>query len=382
MEYDVVIVGAGPAGSSAAREAAKRGISVLVLEEHPEIGLPIQCGEGLTACEMERAGLSPNSSWVLHRSPGSALVVPDGRKIISSEPVYSIDRAAFDRHFAEMAKRDGAIFKTDHRVISIKAGNGKWEIRVRTGNTEFSVFSKLIIGADGPVSIVGRTFGAYKRRKTVVGVGYNVSHAEIDDMYHFFFSSVWPGGYAWIFPRGDSYNIGVATSSRNPISLLREFAGEHGIRIDGRFTSGVIPAGFEMNFYSMVKDGAGLMLAGDSAGLTHPITYGGIYPALMSGRMAGRTAAEGIVSGNMSSTLKYDRMLRRGDFYVRNPDRVNRAIYSFSDDDFNLLADIADGRSLREINQPLAAMRLLFGGNLKVLRKISRIRGALFDALC
>ena len=382
MEYDVVIVGAGPAGSSAAREAAKRGASVLVLEEHPEIGLPVQCGEGLTECEMTRAGFPSNSSWVLHRSPGSALVVPDGRRIISTAPVYSINRAAFDRHLADMARRDGAVFKTGHRVVSIKAGNGRWEIRARTGNTEFSVSSKLVIGADGPVSIVGRGFGAYKRRKTVVGVGYNVPRAEIGDMYHFFFSSKWPGGYAWIFPRGESYNIGLATSSRNPVSLLRKFAGEQGIRIDGRFTSGVIPAGFEMNFYSLVKDGAGLMLAGDSAGLTHPITYGGIYPALMSGRLAGAIAGDAAVSGGLSPIQRYDRMLKKSDFYVRNPDRVNRAIYSFSDDDFNLRADIANGRSLREVNQPLAALRLLFGGHTGVLRKISEIRSALFDSLC
>jgi len=381
VEYDVAIVGAGPAGSSAALEAAKGGTSVIVLEEHPEVGLPVQCGEGLTLCEMKRAAFSPASSWVLHRSPGSALVVPDGRKIITGEPVYSIDRAAFDRDLMDMAERKGAVLKTGHRVISVAARDGKWVLGVRSGGMDSSLSVGILIGADGPISLVGRSLGAYKGRRTVVGVGYRVSHADVEDLYHFFFSSRWPDGYAWIFPRGDSYNIGVATSSRNALSLLREFAGMHGIRIDGRFTSGVIPAGFDMNFYSKVMGGAGSMLAGDSAGLTHPITYGGIYPAIMSGRMAGRLAAVAISEG-IPSILKYDRMLRNSDFYFRNPHRVNEAIYSFSDDDFNLLADIADGRSLSDISPLPTALRLLTTGNIAVLRRLFRVRKALSGLQC
>jgi len=240
----------------------------------------------------------------------------------------------------------------------------------------------LIIGADGPVSVVGRSSGAYKNRRTVVGVGYNVSHADIDDFYHFFFSSKWPDGYAWIFPREDSYNIGLATSSRNPLSLLREFAGEHSIRIEGRFTSGVIPVGFEMNFYSRVKDGTGLLLVGDSAGLTHPITYGGIYPALMSGRMAGAIAGEAIVSGNLSSILKYDKALRGSDFFIKNSNAVNQAIYSFSDAEFNLLKDVVEEKPLSDINQARAVFYLLSRGKLDLLLRIVRIRNALFKELC
>lgn len=382
MEYDVAIVGAGPAGASAALEAAKSGASVIVLEEHPQVGLPVQCGEGLTLCEMKRAGFSSDSSWVLHRSPGSALVVPDGRKIISGEAVYSIDRAAFDRHLMDMAETKGAVLKTGHRVVSVALRDGRWAIGVRSGNTDSSISARILVGADGPVSIVGRSLGAYKTRRTVVGAGYTASHVDIEDLFHFFFSSKWPGGYAWIFPRGDSYNIGVATSSRNAVSLLRQFAGMNGIEMDGRLTSGVIPAGFDMNFYSTVVGGAGVMLAGDSAGLTHPITYGGIYPAVISGRMAGRLAADALISKNISSVLKYGRMLRKSDFFFRNPHRVNEAIYSFSDDDFNLLAGIADGKAISDIAPIPTALRLLATGNITVLRRLFRVRRALSGLQC
>ncbi len=382
MKYDIVVVGAGPAGTSAAAEAAKRGASVIVLEEHSEVGLPIQCGEGFTECEMKRAGFSADSPWVLHRSRGSALVVPSGKRMLSTEPVYSIDRASFDRHLAGEAEKEGALIKTGHRVISAGQSGDGWELKVRSGEREFSVHSALLIGADGPVSVVGRSLGAYLKRKTVVGVGYNVPDASIDDLHHFFFSSKWPDGYAWIFPRGNSYNIGVATSATEPIHLLREFAAEHGIKIEGRFTSGVIPAGYRMAFYSRVFNGAGLLLAGDAAGLTHPITYGGIYPAVMSGRLAGRIAAEALSSGRISDIMRYQGLLRKSDFFVRNAEEVNSAIYSFSDADFNTLGDIVGDAPITDINQGRTALYLILHGKFSLLRRIARIRCALFSGLC
>jgi len=381
VEYDIVVVGAGPAGSSAAHEAVKKGAKVLVLEEHPEIGVPIQCGEGLTECEMKRAGFSPNSRWVVHRSPGSVLVVPNGGRMLSTEPVYSIDRAVFDQELAERAEGEGASFETGQHVVSLRKNAGKWEIRTR-GRDNLSVAAKVVIGADGPVSVVGRTSGAYLTRRTVVGVGYNVPHAEIDDLYHFFFSSKWPGGYAWIFPRGDSYNIGVATFSRNPLKLLREFAAERGIRIEGRFTSGVIPAGFDMKFYSLTDGGASLLLAGDAAGLTHPITYGGIYPAVMSGRLAGRLAGDAVSSGEALPPGRYDRLLRRSDFFVKSAPAVNRAIYSFSDEEFDFLGDLVGDRPISELSQLRAAFRLISSGRWGMMGRLLRIKDALFGGIC
>jgi len=121
-EYDVIIVGAGPAGSSAARYAAEAGASVLLLEKRHEIGIPVRCGEGLQISTFNEEGWDVDSSWARQEIKGSFFHSPSGHKIAAKEDKilgYVLDRRVFDKMVAMTAAKAGADVKTGIRVTEL-----------------------------------------------------------------------------------------------------------------------------------------------------------------------------------------------------------------------------------------------------------------------
>ena len=96
QRYDAVIVGAGPAGGRAGMELAKAGFSTLFLEKRDVVGVPVQCGEGLSAFGLKNAGLAENTAWIRERVKGVRCALPDKTSFLVSIPGYCIDRAKFD----------------------------------------------------------------------------------------------------------------------------------------------------------------------------------------------------------------------------------------------------------------------------------------------
>ena len=126
IETDVLVIGAGPAGSSAARFAAKGGVDVIIIEKKSEIGFPKRCAEGVSKKIFEKLDLEMDPHWVTNEISGVRFVAPDGTDIWLSEDQidlpdagYVLERKVFDKHMAAVAAREGAEIRIKTHAIII-----------------------------------------------------------------------------------------------------------------------------------------------------------------------------------------------------------------------------------------------------------------------
>ncbi|MFN3821284.1 MAG: NAD(P)/FAD-dependent oxidoreductase, partial [bacterium] len=163
-KYDVVVVGAGPAGSMAAKSAAEMGAKVLLLERDPVVGTPVRCGEGISGDNLSRL-IPIQDRWIAARVEGVVIYAPNGTGVTvraDKDIGYVLERALFDRYLAELAAEAGADVLTradvDGLVMEGKAVTGVYYTRLGKRNR---VAAKVTIGADGVESRVGRWAGIH-----------------------------------------------------------------------------------------------------------------------------------------------------------------------------------------------------------------------------
>ncbi len=304
-EIQVAVVGAGPAGSTAAEIAALCGAEVVLVERKSEIGSPVQCGGFLPEAH-ELKSLMPRAHL-----PQALLDIPE-RCILwrtSIQRIYSpsgegkefpvagrvVDRRAFDRFLACRAARAGASV-----IPETKASLSSGELRL-SGRFSRSLWPRVIIGADGPLSTISRSMGNPEKERGIC-LEYEMADVDIDpEATEMYFSARYaPGGYAWIIPLGeDLANVGIGVrasylGSQKLPDLLDRFIQEHPLA--GKMLRcgevmavmrGLVPAGGSARFIQ--KDN--LLLAGDAAGHVMATSGGGIPLAMVAGRIAGEVAA-------------------------------------------------------------------------------------------
>ncbi len=173
LSYDIVIVGAGPAGSTAAKTASDLGVKVLLIEEHPQPGTPVFCGEGVSAQTLIEAGLKPEYPIISQAIRKSKIYTPNGKHIhISNESVqgYIINREIFDKSLTEYAVAAGAELLVNTRAYAVTKSNGVVDgVEAHKHNPQthqiedLHIKAKIVIGADGHASTV---------RKTALGIPY------------------------------------------------------------------------------------------------------------------------------------------------------------------------------------------------------------------
>jgi geranylgeranyl reductase family protein len=305
LTCDVLVVGAGPAGTSAAREAASRGACVIVVERRAVIGVPVQCAEYIPAPLLGELRLRPD--FVVQPLRGMKTVL-NGRTIQEiAAPGYTIHRDIFDQSLAREATKAGAAILLSTGAVSMEGdevllgGKGACPARVR---------AKVILGADGPHSTVGRWI-ASENRNLIPAVQVKVRLDHPMEFTEVFFDDRIYGGYGWLFPKGHEANVGLGMKNRGDgsheigrvlLDLLSSLAGEG--KIKGKpfdFVAGRIPAEAQRAIAA-----GNILLAGDAAGHTHPITGAGILQAVMGGRMAGKWAARAVESGDMGDLANYE----------------------------------------------------------------------------
>ncbi len=236
-EYDVIVVGAGPAGSAAARHAALGGASVLMLEKDRDIGVPVRCAEGVSHAGLAAVVDDIDPRWIENRISRVMFYSPSGLEVeLHFEQIgYIINRKLFDYDLARRAADAGAEILTKAYVCDLLKNDGRVSgVRFKSLGKTFSVAAKVVIGADGVESRVGRWAGLKTRTKLsdietcaqFVARGVDVSNEHL----HLFFSQrLAPQGYLWIFPKGDGVaNVGLGISGeagrrRPPIDYLQEF---------------------------------------------------------------------------------------------------------------------------------------------------------------
>ncbi|MCJ7816327.1 MAG: NAD(P)/FAD-dependent oxidoreductase, partial [Candidatus Aenigmarchaeota archaeon] len=217
--YDVLVIGAGPAGSSAAMAAAKAGLKVLVVEKRAEIGSPKRCGEGLSKSALERMGLEKDDSWVSRTVLGASAYAPNGKKITvdyKGPEGWVIERKIFDKWLAKKAVDAGAkvLAKTD--AVSLIKKDGKVSgVTLESSGKRWNVQAKIVIAADGVESKIAREAGIDTTLRLVdvaSGVQFEMAGVDIDpDRIELYFGNeIAPAGYAWIFPKGkNEANVGI-----------------------------------------------------------------------------------------------------------------------------------------------------------------------------
>ena len=320
QEYDVVVVGGGPAGSITARTAAEKGLYVLLIEKRQEIGDPVRCGEGVSRDTILQF-IDIDPCWVSAEVEGARVFAPDGTLIPmgqdSSKPGLVLERKIFDRALAKSAIKAGAemCVKTSATGLLRKDGfiTG---IKARSFGEDFEIRSKIVVGADGIESKVGRWAGidtALKLKDIETCAQFLMTGIDINPNFCDFFvgNTIAPGGYAWVFPKGkNTANVGIGvvgsrTNEMRPIDCLNKFIKER--FPDGKAIElivGAVPLSGPID--KTVTNG--LLLVGDAARQSDPITGGGIYNALRCARIAGNVIAEAVARKDYSKKMlnKYE----------------------------------------------------------------------------
>lgn len=315
--YDVIIVGGGPAGLSSAKSCAEHDLKTLLIEEHPAIGTPVQCGEALARFVFEDLGMKPVGNEIKKIK----IFSPNKKKaeIIFPEPstFLVIERKRFEKDLAVKIANLGVNIITKTRAVDVIKKNGfvKGVVLERLGG-KMVVNSKIVIAADGPVSGIARKAGLkiYSEPKRFDSCAqFQMANIKIEkNIAEMYFGNFAPGGYVWIFPKDDGFaNIGIGINGgegKKALDHLRDF-----IEKDERLKNGSI---IEMNVGIVPVGGVikkmvsnGLIVIGDAARMVNPLTGGGMRFAFRAGEIAGKIASDAIRNNDFSEKklLEYEK---------------------------------------------------------------------------
>lgn len=386
--YDVVVVGAGPAGSITAKKAAEHGLDVLLIERNQEIGVPVKCAEGVSK-EIKKF-VTPDKRWICAEAKGANIYSPDGTKVVmggeSMEEVgYVLERRIFDKFLASEAARAGAEVSVKTEAYGLIKENGYAKgVYVRGMDENKRISARVVVGADGVESRVGRWAGIDTRlspHNICVGAEYLMCNIEVNRDYSEFFvgSEIAPKGYAWVFPKGgDCANVGVGIGGdtsgekHRAIDYLKAFARDK--FPEGKVVAemyGAVPLSGPLN--ETVADG--LILVGDAARQVNPITGGGITYAMHAGEMAGDVIAEAVQENDVSkkNLMEYDRRWRK-EFGKRLDTGLKGKEFCFnlSDEDLNTLAHSLADKRITELT-PWALLMALIKRNPRMLMGLAKM---------
>ena len=356
-QVDVVIVGAGPAGGRAGMELAKAGRTVLFLEKRDVVGVPVQCGEGLSRFGLQNARLTVREDWVRERVHGVRAMLPDGTNFTVSIPGYCIDRAKFDQWVVQQAVDAGAELRLRTRAVSARREDGGWLVETDRGDP---VRSRAIIGADGPASNVARWAGLLRHRTYTKALEYRFHERDwtfpCDGWLIFYYAQKYHGGYAWVFPKAEYYDVGVLAVD-GVKDLMAGFCAQMKVPLDRihKKTGGDIPFRYTLSALAA----PGLAVVGDAAGVTNPVFGGGIHPALYSGRIAGEVAVRAFERDDMNHFLEYDRYMGASPFFDPVLWKTAALFGSWDDEHFNFAGDVMNHGDTRDVSTARAFWRIL-----------------------
>lgn len=316
IETDILVIGAGPAGSTAAKHAAMDGASVILMDKKSEIGSPKRCAEGVSKEGLKKLGIELSERWVTKEASGVRMVSPNGTavnltedKVKLPEAGYILERKVFDKYMAMDAGRAGAKIMVKTLATGMRREDNQLVVSAESMGQEFEIKAKILIAADGPESRVGRWAGlrtSLKPKDMESCAQFEMAGVQMEepDCIEFHFGSVSPGGYAWIFPKGDdiaNVGLGVLTTitDKSAYQHLLEFVENNPATQNAQpveLNIGGDPVGGLLK--KKVTDN--VLVTGDAAGMVNPLTGGGIISGMLGGRLAGQVAAQAIVEGDYS----------------------------------------------------------------------------------
>ena len=319
--YDVVVVGAGPAGSLTARYAAAGGARTLLIEKRQEIGSPVRCGEGIARHFLDECAIAFDKKWVAQEVSGAKVVSPNGsafkidERYAGNEVGLVLERDAFDKALAKDAAKAGADVWVKTSAVGLLKDDGTVTgVRVKRLEEDMNIEAGCVVAADGFESQVGRWAGIKTLMKMADITGtlqYRLTNIEPDpDFPHYceFYlgNQVAPAGYVWVFPKDEcTANVGIGVSlDRLKSKMDLKMYLDRWIEKDPRMK--------HAQFLDMVTGGVstsppiaetvrnGIAVVGDAARMIDPITGGGIGNGCRAGRILGEVLATCAETGDYS----------------------------------------------------------------------------------
>jgi len=383
-KYDVLVIGGGPAGALAAKTAVEKGLSACIVEKRPAIGTPVRCAEGIGK-EALLEFIEPDPRWISAEMAGATIVAPDGfvmqlsSKMAGGKVGYVLDRKVFDRELVWKAAEAGADVAVKSRAAAPILENGA----VRGAKIEFAgkatnVHADVVIAADGVESKFSKWCGidtTVPAREIMSSVQYVMTGIDIDPESTVFYlgNEVAPEGYLWVFPKGKrTANVGIGISGK------KSGAGHRAKDYLDKFVKKTFPHGRTIEFIpggvSVCRPldctvGDGLIIAGDAARVVDPLTGGGIYNAMFTGKLAAETAADCIGKGDVSkkALMAYDKAWRASkmgksiqrnyhikEYLIKQPDaKLNEIIHSVSELDLTEFSTLNLVKEIIRVNPKL-----------------------------
>jgi len=356
---DVLVVGAGPGGGNAALQCARKGLSTMMIEDHPAIGTPVHCGECISEIACENLNLELPEHVISLRVHGIRVVFPDGTEKCLTEEGYVLEKHLFERWIADEATEAGASMHLNHKLTSMERveEDGRFAGWLCGGKgDQFPIRAKVVIDASGVAAVCSKIVRLADEKplnemgKVVAGMQYEMLEVPTDGYLDFY---IWPKyaekGYLWMIPKCDGRaNVGLVTEDRpRAKKALDEFIDiTHFKELEqvpppwkGKGNpafGGTIPISgpFDNTHYD------GLMLIGDAAGFTSPLFEGGSHLALKSAVYAAETAAAAIADGDLSERrLSVYSRLWKDEFPPYDKIlRGKNALFDLTDDEMSVMA--------------------------------------------
>ncbi|TAH52170.1 MAG: NAD(P)/FAD-dependent oxidoreductase [Chloroflexota bacterium] len=330
FDYDVIVVGSGPSGTTAARHLARAGVKTLLLEKE-KMPRYKPCGGGVTA--KVKNVLDVDFSPTVEDSITRASVAYRDEirfPVEFGEPIgWSVMRDKFDALLADQAAKAGAHVRDASPVKKVEIGDDG--VRVQVNGDELC--AQVIVGADGANGLVARAAGLHHDRKIAAALEAEMELADTAiahwrGAWHLDFGAV-PWGYAWIFPKAEHLSVGVgafvhAAQKLNLRELLKQFIASEPTLHNAKHIAlhgHTLPLGGTSRPVSAER----VVLVGDAANLVDPISGEGIYAAIKSGGLAAQHIVRGFSKGNLEFseyTVQIQKEFTRDYRYARGLGRV------------------------------------------------------------
>ncbi|NJE48946.1 NAD(P)/FAD-dependent oxidoreductase [Thermococcus sp. 9N3] len=360
-KYDVVVVGAGIAGPIVARNVAKAGYSVLMIDKKWAIGTPKQCAEGISIKVFEKYDIPYDKRFINREIYGAKLYSPSGYELeLRYKDVSGVilERKVFDKMLAYYAAKAGADVLARTEALDVIRKDGKVVgIKAKHEDEPIEIYADVIVAADGVESTIARKAGintyapphefdsSYEYEMLIEGFD--------PDLIHLWFGNeIAPRGYVWVFPKDeDRANVGIGINSDNPQTAkyyLDKWLKENNIPAKKllEVNVGVVPVGGFVK--ELVKDN--VLVVGDAARQVNPMHGGGMAEAMEAGTIASKWIVKALEEENLSLLQNYTREWWETDGKrLERVLKVRRVTEKLTDEDLDLFIQILSGADAEKI---------------------------------
>ncbi|CAD5243827.1 geranylgeranyl reductase family protein [Thermococcus camini] len=360
-KYDVVVVGAGIAGPIVARNVAKSGYSVLLIDKKSAIGTPKQCAEGISIKVFEKYGIPYDRRFINREIYGAKLYSPSGYELELRYKEASgviLERKVFDKMLAYYAAKAGADVLARTEALDVIRKDGKIAgIKAKHEDETVEIHADIIVAADGVESTIARKAGintyapphefdsSYEYEMLIEGYD--------PDLIHLWFGNeIAPRGYVWVFPKDeDRANVGIGINSDNPQTAkyyLDKWLRENEIPAKKilEVNVGVVPVGGFVK--ELAKDN--VVVVGDAARQVNPMHGGGMAEAMEAGTIASKWIVKALEEENLGLLRNYTTEWWETDGKrLEKVLKVRKVTEKLSDEDLDLFIQVLSGADAEKI---------------------------------